>query len=910
MKKLLLIDGNSIMNRAFYGIMTSKMLSTDDGKYTNALYGFLSIMFKNIEEVNPDYMMIAFDSKTGANVRKQKYEGYKKSRHGMPTELAEQMPEIKEILTAMNIKHIELENYEGDDILGTAAKKFASSDLEVYILSGDRDLFQLVQDNIYVRIPRTKFGKTETIVYDKDKVFEEYGLQPEDLIDLKALMGDSSDEIPGCPGVGPKTATDLLKEFKSLDELYKALESDELSKGIRPKLKEKLIENKDLVDISKIIGTIDLNANINCEIHDLEIKEWNKEEVLGLFKYYKFNRFIARFDFDGVESKTDDEIISEEEIKKEIQVTNKTLDEIKIKNRMIYYLVTSNCDNNKIIKKEIDGIAIFEENNILNDNGKDGTNDSQYCNLTGLACYVKNPDIKLLKNIFQNDKIEKVGFNLSEDYVILRENGIQPQNLKYDIGVAVYDIDPTNVKHKLDEIAMQYLNIDLSKYISEKQVSLFDDNSNNNEIGAYIYIIRKLYELTYKKLKDNNSFKLFNEIEMPLVSVLGEMQYAGMQCDKTELIEFGKKLKERLENLTSEIYELAGEEFNINSTQQLGTILFDKLGLTAGKKNKKGYSTDVSTLEKIENEHPIVSKVLEYRGLTKLNSTYVDGLVPYINDKTGRIHSYFHQTITATGRISSTEPNLQNIPTRDEFGKNIKKAFKPKEGYVYIDADYSQVELRVLAHIAQDKNMINAFNNDEDIHREVASRVFETPLSKVTSEQRSRAKAVNFGIVYGITAYGLAKQIGTTNKEANEYINSYLKKYNGVKSFMDKVVEQAKEKGYVETLFGRRRYIPELKSNNYMVREFGKRAAMNTPIQGTAADIMKIAMNNVYKELNESKVDAKIILQVHDELIIEAKEEEAEEAKNILKSCMQNAMNLDVPLKVELCEAKNWYDAK
>ena len=907
MKKLLLIDGNSIMNRAFYGIMTSKMLSTDDGKYTNALYGFLSIMFKNLEEVKPDYMMIAFDSKTGANVRKQKYEGYKKSRHGMPTELAEQMPEIKEILTAMNVKHIELENYEGDDILGTAAKRFASNDLEVYILSGDRDLFQLVQDNIFVRIPRTKFGKTETIVYDREKVFDEYELYPEDLIDLKALMGDSSDEIPGCPGVGPKTATDLLKKYKSLDGLYNVLENDEQNKDIRPKLREKLIDNKDLVEISKEIGTIDINANIDCNIQDLEVKEWNKEEVLRLFKYYKFNRFISRFDFEGVEDKDKSNLIDEKKIEEEIQIENKSLEDVKIKDRMIYYLVTSSCDDNsKIIKKDIDGIAIFEESNINNnENEKDLHSD-----LKGISCYVKNPDKKLLKKLFEDEKIEKVGFNLSEDFVILRQNGIKPKNLKYDIGVAVYDIDPTNVKHKLEEIALQYLNIDMSKYTSEKQVSLFEDNSNKNEVGAYIYIIRKLYEITYKKLRENNSFKLFNEIEMPLVSVLGEMQYVGMQCDKNELVEFGINLKERLETLTSEIYELAGEEFNINSTQQLGSILFDKLGLTAGKKNKKGYSTDVSTLEKIEKEHLIVPKVLEYRGLTKLNSTYVDGLVGYINEETGRIHSYFHQTITATGRISSTEPNLQNIPTRDEFGKNIKKAFKPKEGYVYIDADYSQVELRVLAHIAQDKKMIKAFNNDEDIHREVASRVFDTPFDEVTSEQRSRAKAVNFGIVYGITAYGLAKQIGTTNKEASEYISSYLNKYSGVKSFMENVVEEAKERGYVETLFGRRRYIPELKSNNYMVREFGKRAAMNTPIQGTAADIMKIAMNNVYKELEENEIDAKIILQVHDELIIEAKEEDAEKAKNILKSCMEDAMKLDVPLKVELCEATNWYDAK
>lgn len=891
MKKLLLIDGNSIMNRAFYGIMSSKMLTTDDGKYTNALYGFLSIMFKNIEDVNPDYMMIAFDSKTGANHRKQKYEGYKKSRHGMPQELAEQMPEIKEILRAMNIKTIELENYEGDDILGTASKKFASNDIEVYILSGDRDLFQLVQDNIYVRIPRTKLGKTETIMYDREKVFEEYELQPEKLIDLKALMGDSSDEIPGCPGVGPKTATDLLKKFNTLDELYNSIESDnDKSKEIRAKLKQKLIENKELVYISKDIGTIDISANIDCEIQDLEVKEWNKQEVLKLFKNYKFNRFISRFDFEDTE--LPEEKVNMEEVQKSIQIVHKSIEEIKIKNKMIFYLITKQSnDSNKIIKKDIEGIAIYEED-------------------TDSNIYVKDPNAETLKRLFEDENIQKIGFGLSENYVILRENGIKAKNLKYDIEVAVYDIDPTNVRHKLEEVAEQYLNFDLSKFASEKQINLFEDNSDKNEAGAYIYIIRKLYELTLGKLKDNGSFKLFDEIEMPLVSVLGEMQYTGMQCDKQELIEFSNKLKLRLDKLTKEIYDLAEEEFNINSTQQLGTVLFEKLGLTVIKKNKTGYSTDVTTLEKIEKEHPIVPKILEYRSLTKLNSTYAQGLVQYINEKTGRIHSYFHQTITATGRISSTDPNLQNIPTRDEFGKNIKKAFKPKDGYVYIDADYSQVELRVLAHIAKDENMINAFKNDEDIHREVASRVFDTPLEEVTSEQRSRAKAVNFGIVYGITAYGLAKQIGTTNKEASEYINNYLNKYSGVKSFMERIVEQAKESGYVETLFGRRRYIPELKSKNYMVKEFGKRIAMNTPIQGTAADIMKIAMNNVYKELERQKVDAKIILQVHDELIIEAKKEDSQKSMDILKSCMENAVKLEVPLKVETCMAENWYDAK
>lgn len=891
MKKLLLIDGNSIMNRAFYGIMGNKVLTSDDGKYTNALYGFLAIMFKNMEEVNPDYMMIAFDSKTAANVRKQQYSGYKASRHGMPEELAYQMPQIKELLTAMNITYIELPDFEGDDIIGTAAKRFANEETEVYLLSGDRDLFQLIQDNIIMRIPRTKMGKTETEIYDVEKINEEMGLTPTELIDLKALMGDSSDEIPGCPGVGQKTATKLLQTYRTVDKLYEAIENGEADKDVKGKVRENLIANKELVYISKDIGKIKLNANITENVEDFKVQEWNKEEVIKLFKHYRFNRYLQRFGLDG-EAVSEEPTVNKEKIEKEIIVEEKNLEDLKLGNKFIYYLKTSeDNDETKIIKKKIDGIVVYEES--LNKN-----------------IYVKNPNIDKLKEIFENENIEKIGFKIAEDYVLLRELDIQMQNVGFDIEVAAYDVNPTNIKHKLDEIAMQYLEFDINEFIPDGQTSLFDTETKANEVGPYIYAIRKLYETLKAELEKNNTIKLFNEIEMPLVTVLGEMQFNGMLCDKTELITFGVVLKDRLQTLTKEIYELAGEEFNINSTQQLGTILFDKLGLPSAKKNKKGYSTDVDTLEKIYDKHDIVPKILEYRSLMKLNSTYVEGLIPYVNPKTGRIHSYFHQTITATGRISSTEPNLQNIPSHDDLGRNIKRAFKPKEGYVYIDADYSQIELRVLSHIAQDENMMNAFKNDEDIHREVASKVFNIPFDEVTKEQRSSAKAVNFGIVYGITGFGLAKQIGTSRKEAQEYIDSYLEKFSGVRQFMSDIIKKAEENGFVETLFGRRRYVPELKSKNFMVREFGKRVAMNTPIQGTAADIMKIAMNDVYKKLKEENLDARIVLQVHDELLIESSEKDCKKAKDILKSCMENAMQMSIPLKVELSEAKSWYDAK
>ena len=882
MKKLLLVDGNSIMNRGFYGINIG--MKNNEGKSTNALYGFLSILFKNCEDIKPDYLMVAFDSKTGANTRKEMYDGYKKSRHGMPEELAEQMPEIKEILDDMGVTHIELPDFEGDDIIGTTAKKFASDDVEVWLLSGDRDLFQLLQKNIKILIPRTKMGKTETDIYDEKKLKEEYGLTPSGMIELKALMGDSSDEIPGAPGVGPKTATKLLQKFGTINKIYKAIDLPENAADFKPKVKQSLLENKELVELSKKLGTIRLDANVTDNIEEFTFKNWKNSKTLADFKYYGFNRFIERFHLD--ENGINEAEQEEKEKNVEIIAIEKAKDFKTVKDlncliyeRVFFYVDKEDLDDeNKIIKKKILGICFYNE-------------------IDKNTYYIKNDGedfFEIIKPIFENKDIEKIGYDVTEDYVLLKENGIKTENIAYDVEVAAYDIDAINVRHKLEETAEQYLKLTLPEL---------------NE-GAFAYLIYRLYNITKQKLAESGTLKLFNTIEMPLVEVLSEMQYNGMKCDSEELAKFGISLKERLNQLTNEIYEIAGEEFNINSTKQLGVILFEKLGLKAKKKTKSGYSTSEEVLNSLIDDNPIIEKILEYRGLMKLNSTYVDGLIPYINKKTGRIHSYFHQTITATGRISSTNPNLQNIPARDEFGKNIKKAFKPEKGYVYIDADYSQVELRVLAHISGDENMIRAFNNDEDIHREVASKVFDVPFEEVTKEQRSRAKAVNFGIVYGITSFGLAKQIGASRKQAQEYIDNYLEKYSGIKAFMEESVEMAKQNGYVETLFGRRRNVPELKSSNFMMREFGKRVAMNTPIQGTAADIMKIAMNNVYKELKAKNIDAKLILQVHDELLIEASEKDAEETKNILKNCMENAMKLKVPLKVELSEAQDWYEVK
>ena len=903
MSRLVLIDGNSILNRAFYGIMGSKMLTTTDGKYTNAVYGFLAILFKVIDDLKPEYMAVAFDLKA-PTARHKLYEGYKATRKGMPNELAEQMPIVKEILELMRITIIEKEGYEADDILGTLAKKGEKEGLDVTIVSGDRDTFQLTSKNINIRIPHTKVGKTEIDTFGEKEIEEKYGVKPIQLIEVKGLMGDTSDNIPGVPGVGEKTALELVKEYKTIDKLYKAIENNKDT--LKEKLRQKLLENKDLAILSRTLGTINVKVPLDNKVEDLKIKEWDNEKVFEKFKELNFNRFIDRFNLqEEQEEKEVSDLVNIEE--KTIENILEILNKVKENKEFVYILEKENIiDNTRIIKKKIKGIGIYIEK----------INISYYIKLN------ENAFVKYFKDIFESIEVRKYGYDLAEDYVILKELGINYENIYYDVKIASYDLNPTNSNFTIENVSNQYLNIDLGEYLAKyeqnkkevKQLNLFQ-TEEENENGKYIYgfkayIIRKIANRTLEELEKIKSIDLFTKIEMPLVKVLGEMQVNGMYVDKEELEAFGKELKQQIEKLKNEIYELCGEEFNVNSTQQLGVILFEKLGLPVYKKTKKGYSTDVDILDKLKKEHPVIEKILEYRSLMKLNSTYVEGLIPYINERTNRIHSYFHQTITATGRISSTEPNLQNIPTRNELGKTLRKVFKPTTGNIFVDADYSQIELRVLAHISKDKNMVKAFKNDEDIHKQAASKVFEVPMEEVTKEQRTSAKAVNFGIVYGISDFGLAEQLGISRKQAKRYIDQYLEKYSGIKKFMETIVEEAKEKGYVETLFHRRRYIPELTSNNYMVRQFGARAAMNTPIQGTAADIMKIAMINVFNRLKTEKLNAKIILQVHDELIIESKMEEAEKVKSILKEEMEKAMELKVPLKVEVSEASNWYEAK
>lgn len=894
MSKLIVVDGNSIVNRAFYGIMGSKMLQTADGTYTNAVYGFLAILFKELDEVKPDYIAVAFDLKA-PTARHKMYDGYKANRKGMPEELAAQMPILKDVLRAMNITIIEKEGYEADDVLGTLSRIGENSGLDVVLLTGDRDSFQLATDKVSIYIPRTKAGKTETEIFNRDKVLEVYGVEPKQMIEVKGLQGDTSDNIPGVPGIGEKTALSLVKKYGTIDHLYECVENN--TDDLKGKQREKIAENKELAMLSKTLGTINLETPIEKSIDDLKMKEWNKSEVYKIFKELKFNRYIDRFNLK-------EEIVENDNVEptmtmdfEKAVINAEKFNDIKkkvIENKVCYFYVETVEDTNSIIKKKIKSISIYikDENKVYD---------------------YKVSNILELKDIFENEEVLKCSYDLKDIYILCEEVKINPKNFMFDIRIAGYLLNSTTNQYSISDLMNEYLGIDINVDDGkQEQLNLFDvqEEKENEQIAVYAYSIGNLHDVLEKDLKENGMYDLFNNIEMPVLEVLADMQYRGMYVDKNELIAYGDELKVKLDELTNKIHELAGEEFNINSTKQLGEVLFEKLKLPVIKKTKNGYSTDVDTLEKLQCEHEIIEYILEYRQLAKLNSTYIEGMIPYINKNTGRIHSYFHQTVTATGRISSTEPNLQNIPTRIEIGKKLRKVFKPAENKIFLDADYSQIELRVLAHVSKDETMVDNFIHDEDIHAQAASRVFGVPLDEVTKELRSKAKAVNFGIVYGISDFGLAGQIHSSRKQAKQYIEQYLEKYSGIKTFMDEAVEDAKKKGYIETMYNRRRYIPELTSKSYMVRKFGERVAMNTPIQGTAADIMKIAMINVFRELKNRNLNSKIVLQVHDELLIETDIKEKDEVREILVNNMEHAAKLLVPLKVEVAEGENWYDAK
>ena len=870
MKKLVAIDGNSIMNRAFYGIMNSKLLMTTDGIYTNAIYGFLTILFKLINEEKPDYICVAFDLKA-PTFRHKKYEEYKATRKGMPDELRVQMPLIKDVLRAMNIAICELEGYEADDIIGTLSKKASEEGMQALLLTGDRDYLQLARDNVTVRIPTTKMGNTESTDYTPEVIKEKYGILPEQFIEIKGLMGDTSDNIPGVPGVGEKTAFSLITKYHDLDKIYNSLDAGEELEGIKGKLKEKLVINKELAFLSRDLGTIFKDVPLDFELSDLELQEYNSGELYDLFVKLQFRNFIEKLGLKEDNEKTVEKIeIPEIDIRDFSEINFENVTEFSF-----YY--------DKDIAICIDNVQYFKE----------------------------APTTEELKYIFENNCL-KIGYDEKKTYLQLRKDGIVPQNFMFDLTIASYLLNPAKDSYKLDDIILEEIGVIIENKNEPVQLQLFDisdikeDNKEKfSKYSLYISLCKQKYE---EQLKEKNQIDLFRNIEMPLMKVLADMESEGVLVDRNIIDEYSVKLTAKVDELTHEIWNLAETEFNINSTKQLGEILFEKLKLTVIKKTKSGYSTDADVLEKLKEEHPIIEKILEYRTLNKLKATYIDGIIPLISDD-GRVHAKFNQTVTATGRISCTEPNLQNIPIRTEIGRELRKMFIAKEGYVFLDADYSQIELRVLAHMSGDDNMIHAFNSGEDIHAMTASQVFDVPLTEVTKQMRSEAKAVNFGIVYGISDFGLATNIGTSRKKAKEYIEKYFIKYPKIKEYMDNTKKACKENGFVETLWGRRRYVPEIKSNNFNVRQFGERVAMNAPIQGTAADIIKIAMINVQKELEDRNLSSRLILQVHDELVIETKIEELEIVKELLVRNMENVIQMSVPLKVEAQEGKNWFEA-
>lgn len=880
MEKLLVVDGNSIMNRAFYGLSGKNMLTNKEGIPTNAVYGFLNILFKIIAEDNPTHIAVAFDLKA-PTFRHKMYEGYKANRKGMPDELAAQMPIIKNVLDAMNIKRVEIEGYEADDILGTLAKKSKEHNIQTILFTGDRDSFQLIEDGIVVKLPSTKGGKTETEVYDSEKIFEKYGVNPIQLIEVKSLMGDASDNIPGVKGIGEKTALKYIQEFGSLEKLYDNISSD-IVKG---KSKELLVEYKNDAFMSKDLARIDVNVPIDLNFDVYRVKEYDNEKLYEIFKKLEFTNFIKKLNLKG------EVAIEKFEIGK-IQITenhNDLMNMLKNSKNSSFY-IKDIFSKNSI--EEITEIAFFI----------DGEN---------YVLKLKSNKKEILKEIFESCDIPKVSISLKELYLLLIKSGIGLNGFAFDIGLAEYVIDANSGNYFIERIADERLGVNLGQFLTntQEQISLFTDTQDENYdfIVASAKVISRLKLIQEEIIEKNNQSKLFYEIEMPLIEILANMQFQGIGIEKEKLIEYGNILNDKMLTLAKDIFSLAGEEFNINSPKQLGEILFEKLNLKSSKKTQRGYSTDAESLEKIRNEHPIIDKILEYKQYAKLKSTYADGLNHVINVSTGRIHSKFNQTVTATGRLSSTEPNLQNIPVRLEAGRLFRNMFMAKEGYTFIDADYSQIELRILAALSDDEEMIKAFNEGDDVHKATAMQVFGVSKDEVTPLMRARAKAVNFGIVYGQGDFSLGQDLGIPKKEAKEYIDKYFERFPNIKLFLDKLVNDAKDKGYAQTIFNRRRYVPEINSQNFHIRSFNERVAMNMPIQGTAADIIKLAMVNVYKRLKSMK--SKLILQVHDELLIEASDDEIEDVKEIVRKSMEEAVDLKVQLKVELGVGKSWGEA-
>ena len=880
-KRLIIIDGNSIINRAFYALPD---MSNSEGLKTNAIFGFVRMMFKIIEDYQPTHMSVAFDKKA-PTFRHKQYADYKAGRKKMPDELAQQLQPLKDLLDKFNINRLELEGYEADDLIGTVARLGEENDFKVYIVTGDKDAIQLASHKTTTLI--TKKGVGEVEEYNYDSVLERYEMTPTQFIDLKGLMGDKSDNIPGVPGVGEKTGIKLLKQYSTIENLIE--HTDELKGSI----KKKIEENKELALMSKELATIITNVPIEVKLEDLEYGDYNKDDVVEKFKEFGFTSLITKLlDIEGGETT----------IKEEIDLKIEHLDNVED-------FIKKAEENKKVI---ID--VIGKEGNIL-----DKRVLYVFLSLDGNEIYYVNEDeLPQIKTLLSNPEIKKHGYDLKEDYILLKPYEIELNSMNFDITIAEYLIDSkSSTSYECSAIAMKYLTRKikskedlLGKGAKAKKFDEIEFDELSAYIGDILNTVNGVYPKMEEKLKETEMDGLFYHVEMPLVEVLGSMEYIGMKVDKDQLNELKEKFTTIINELENEIFELAGEPFNINSPKQLGVVLFEKLGLPVIKKTKTGYSTNAEVLEKLRDKHEIIDKITEYRQIVKLNSTYVEGLLKIINPKTGRIHSSFNQTITTTGRISSTEPNMQNIPVKTEMGRDIRKVFVADDNCKLVDADYSQVELRVLAHMSGDENMIDAFKHGEDIHSKTASQIFDVDIKDVTSKQRIEAKAINFGIIYGKTDFGLSQDLNIPVATAKAYIDSYFNKYPKIKEFMDEAVESATETGYATTILNRRRYIPEIKASNFIVRNQGKRFAMNAPIQGSAADIIKVAMVNVYNKLKENNMKSRLILQVHDELIVEAVDEELEMAEKIVREEMENAQSMDVKLDVDLNTGDSWYETK
>lgn len=879
----LIIDGSSLFFRAFYAL---PLLKTKKGVYTNAIYGFVMMLENAVEKVKPTHIAVCFDRK-GKTFRTDLYKDYKGTRQKTPNELEQQFPLIRDILKYMNIRVLDSPVYEADDIAGTLSLEASEKGFKTYLLTGDKDYYQLIDENTCVLM--TRKGITELEIVNLQTLKEDYGIETKEFIDLKGLMGDQSDNIPGVPGIGQKTGIKLIKEFGTMENLY-----NNLDKVSGKKLKENLEENKTQAFMSKKLGTIVRNINLGIDLTDLKIKTYDYDNLSKMYREFEFNSILKRLPEKYQTEET--ETVNDDFFK----ISNNSIEDIISQIREVKSFSFKFISDGKIYE----GVEPFKIVILP----KESTTTIFDYNLENL---------EKLKQIFEDENIEKIGHDLKEEMIILQYNNIDLKNYLHDTMIAEYLLNSTQSNYELNNLANIYFNMGykseedlLGKGVKKKAFSEIDKNDLYNYFSYILNMVYKLRPLQIEKIIAEQMENLYFEVELPLVEVLANMELVGIRTEESLLEEIDIKIKKKISELEKDIYKEADEEFNINSPKQLGQILFEKMDLPVIKKTKTGFSTSVEVLEKLLGKSPIIAYILEYRKFTKLKNTYIDGLRNVINKKTGRIHSRFNQTIASTGRISSTEPNLQNIPIKTPEGRLIRKALLASEGYTLVDADYSQIELRVLASLAKDESMISAFENGLDIHRKTASEVFHTPYEEVTTELRSMAKAVNFGIVYGISDYGLSQNLNIPRKDAKTYIDNYLDHFQGIKNYMSEEVEVGKKLGYVETILHRRRYIPELKAKNFNIRSFGERVALNTPIQGSAADIIKIAMVGVYMQLKKRKMKSKLILQIHDELVVDAENSEIEDVRELMKNIMEKAVNTLVPLKVVMETGKSLYETK